>query len=159
MLTDGKRLFWHPHGMERHMVLKRARDRAGLSQRQVADRVGISFGYVGQLETPLGNAKNLSSDKLWLLASTLKIPVQDLFTENGDSTADPFTLTDLDEVEMVSLFRKFHPRQKAAHLAVFRSTVPVPDPGEAETLHQEHDPSGGSGITSIRAGKKAGNSD
>lgn len=58
------------------MVLKQIRKRAGLSQTQLAMKIGVSTGYISHLET--GKRENPSLDVILKLASCLGVTVEQL---------------------------------------------------------------------------------
>jgi transcriptional regulator with XRE-family HTH domain len=60
------------------VVLKDLRERRGLSQQTLADRVGVSDAYIAMLET--GTRRNPSLTLLQRLAKALGVPVTALLS-------------------------------------------------------------------------------
>jgi transcriptional regulator with XRE-family HTH domain len=56
--------------------LKQHREELGLSVRELADKMDVSFGFIGQLES---GRKSPTLDMLRKLARALRVPVEDLF--------------------------------------------------------------------------------
>ena len=46
-------------------VIRRARNRKGLTQEQLAEQLGVSRGYIGQLETGLVRARAMRCWQSW----------------------------------------------------------------------------------------------
>ena len=59
-------------------LIKAARKKAGMTQAQLAEKLGISYVGVSQWENDLRNPK---LDTLQRIASALGVPVQDLFSD------------------------------------------------------------------------------
>jgi transcriptional regulator with XRE-family HTH domain len=57
-------------------VIRRLRDAKGISQRDLAAKVGVRGAYIAQLET--GARKNPSRDVLKRIAKALGVPVTEL---------------------------------------------------------------------------------
>lgn len=56
------------------------RKRAGLTQEDLAERIGVSTSYIGMIEAP-NISKSASLRTVYAIASTLGIPVSKLFEE------------------------------------------------------------------------------
>jgi transcriptional regulator with XRE-family HTH domain len=79
----------------RRPALKKARERAGLSQRQLAERIGISRAFVIAVEVGRRNPK-LGIMERWAKALGRKASF-DLFSLESDDDAGP-TKADISEV-------------------------------------------------------------
>jgi transcriptional regulator with XRE-family HTH domain len=66
--------------MQNGMILKTARQKAGLNQVELGDRVGVTGQYIGKLER--GEAKNPSREILQRIAQVLDIPFEVLLYGN-----------------------------------------------------------------------------
>lgn len=62
--------------MALHQKIAYFRERAGLSQRQLAEKAGVSPGAIGQYETKKSKP---SIDTLFRLATALNVTVSELF--------------------------------------------------------------------------------
>jgi transcriptional regulator with XRE-family HTH domain len=81
--NDCKKRGTHNHEvtkMQNGMVLKAARQKAGLNQNELGDRVGVTGQYIGKLER--GEAKNPSREILQRIAQVLDIPFEVLLYGN-----------------------------------------------------------------------------
>lgn len=58
--------------------LKAAREKSGLSQANVADALGISYGQMGNIESAKQNHKYTLA-QIYSLCKLLEIPVEDVF--------------------------------------------------------------------------------
>ena len=58
------------------------RGKAGLSQQELADRVGISKSYLSKIEAP-GSGKPCSLEVLYDISKALGIEIINFFTESG----------------------------------------------------------------------------
>lgn len=58
--------------------LKSAREKHGLSQANVADNLGISYGQMGNIESPKQNHKYTLA-QIYTLCKSLEIPIEDVF--------------------------------------------------------------------------------
>ena len=58
------------------MELKRLRKEAGLTQRELAERVNVTLGYISHLEK--GIRKNPSLDLVERIAAVLDVPIAEL---------------------------------------------------------------------------------
>ena len=76
--------------------LREFRKRRGLTQEQLAERVGVSFQQIQQYEN---GSSRLNADRLQLVALALDIPVGSLFDDS-----DERALTD-DEMRLVKGYR------------------------------------------------------
>jgi transcriptional regulator with XRE-family HTH domain len=81
------------HGRERHRertmlaaALRDRREAAGLSRREVADRSGLSYPYVSQLEN---GDREPSLDALSRLAAVFKVPADELLKPSGAAATAP----------------------------------------------------------------------
>ena len=61
--------------------LRMIRQKAALTQEQLAERVGVSLFQIRKYET---GKNNISTDKLQQFAALFSVPVQEFFTENSD---------------------------------------------------------------------------
>ncbi len=61
--------------------VRRARDARGLTQEELAEAIGKSYGYVGQLET--GKIGRPKAATLRSLAAALRVPLEDLVVATG----------------------------------------------------------------------------
>jgi transcriptional regulator with XRE-family HTH domain len=69
-------------------TLRRLRERAGLSQEEVADRAGIERSYISMLEN--GRRRNLSYDLALRIAGALGVTTAELYGDGeGGSAAGP----------------------------------------------------------------------
>jgi transcriptional regulator with XRE-family HTH domain len=71
------------------VVMTRLRDRRGLTQRDLAKRVGVSGAYVAMLE--MGVRRNPSLAVLQRLAKALRVPVSVLLGESSEEGGVPLT--------------------------------------------------------------------
>jgi transcriptional regulator with XRE-family HTH domain len=62
--------------------IKAERLRAGLSQRQLADRTGLSVRYISRLET---TRQNIRIDKIGLIARALGVPPSRLLAHSNEA--------------------------------------------------------------------------
>lgn len=69
------------------------RERAGLSQKQLAQKAGISLRYISQVET---GAPNITVDVVEKLAGVLKVTPADIL-QDGKLRASTQTLSALDQ--------------------------------------------------------------
>ena len=62
-------------------MLKELRDRVGISQRQLQKMTGISLSMIKKLESGERKINKLSLEKAFLLAMTLRVPLEMLIDE------------------------------------------------------------------------------
>jgi transcriptional regulator with XRE-family HTH domain len=107
--------------------LRTARKRLGLSVHALAERAGVSFGLVSELERGLGNP---SLQSLQLLAAALGIPLGQLLDEPGGDlaviTAEHRHLIpgDPDEAPEQRVVRELLTPRGESMLQLIRSTLP-----------------------------------
>lgn len=89
------------------MRIRKLRDEAGLTQQQLADRIGLSRSHLSQIET---EATPVNTRRLNDLARALGVTVAELF-EGSYPSAD---------AEIVALFEVMSPDDQAALLAMAR---------------------------------------
>ena len=89
--------------MELHMRIKRAREGAGLSQRSLAEHLGVTPGAVGQWES---GAKKPGRDNLMAIARVTLVAVRDLIEPSEPNVAgdDAFLLSER-EIDLIRHFR------------------------------------------------------
>ena len=97
--------------MELRIRIKRAREGAGLSQRALAERLGVTRGAVGQWES---GEKKPSRDNLIAVARVTMVKLRDLVEgdgaeSNGDGGA--FALSE-SEVDLIRHFRLLPPNAR-----------------------------------------------
>ena len=94
--------------MEIGMKIKRARETAGLSQRDLASAIGVSNGAVGQWES---HAKKPGRESLGKISRALGITTDSLLSSDA-SVVYQMLITDALEVRAVLAFRRLSRRQK-----------------------------------------------
>ncbi len=109
-------------------AIRSLRQRSGLSQRQLALRMGVPRTYVSKIENEKATP-TLSS--LARLASALEVTVPDLLHECGPSREDEITelLTDPFVAELVEFTSKLNTMQLSSVLAQVRDIVLPPRRG------------------------------
>ena len=103
-------------------TIRRKRREAGLTQRELAERVGVSPGAVAQWEGG-GGGKGLSAGNLVKVCLLLGIELNELgsFGQlNGQSVGRP------DETVLVSIYRRMTGEQQRVYLALFHTAVGEP---------------------------------
>lgn len=65
--------------------LKRCREHLGLSQMDIADKLGISYGQMGNIESPKQSHK-YTLEHIYSLSKFLKIPIEQIFLSDEDFT-------------------------------------------------------------------------
>lgn len=96
--------------------LREIRMRAGLSQHDLAEKLGISFQQVQKYEK---GANRLSASKLWQACKALKVPIASLFKDVEDTDAfdvtggeiSPFIVSPIDE-RILRNFQALPPKVK-----------------------------------------------
>jgi len=108
--------------MELGRKIKNARAEASLSQRALADILDVTHGLIGQWEGSHG--KKPGRDVLIKLSRATGKPLS-YFADNV--ALDPAILETRvpAEIELVKLFRRMSPKQRATHLALFRQSVAI----------------------------------
>ncbi len=112
-------------------VGKRIRHRrwlVGVTQQQLAEKVGIKFQQIQKYET---GANRVSASRLWAVAEKLGVDVVYFFEgirrseEDAGIEVDPIDkmefLSDRDAIEMMELYRQLPQSQRSAVLAFMRS--------------------------------------
>lgn len=117
-------------GMEIGDRIKRERMAAGLTQVQLAERIGVDKSAVAQWESP-ASRKGITTDNLLKVADALAISVARL--AGDDTSADHLETTAPDEIELLRLYRQMGPVHKDAHLQVFRASVGLTKPRKAQS--------------------------
>lgn len=84
--------------------LRDSRRRCGLTQEQLAEKVGVTFQQIQQYEN---GSTRLNADKLQLIALALAIPIGAIF-DDGDERA-----LSKDEVRLVKGYRKLSDEVRA----------------------------------------------
>jgi transcriptional regulator with XRE-family HTH domain len=109
-------------------AIRSLRQRSGLSQRQLALRMGVPRTYVSKIENEKATP-TLSS--LARLANALEVTVPDLLHECGPSREDEITelLTDPFVAELVEFTSKLNTMQLSSVLAQVRDMVMHPRRG------------------------------
>lgn len=103
--------------MEMGHLIKIARESAGFkSQRALAAKLEVSPGLVGAWEN---HTKVPGRDNLTKIARLTGKPLS-YFVKDAIPDKAALKTEDPDEIELVSLFRKFSPAQKRTHLDLFR---------------------------------------
>lgn len=136
---------FYNHFMEIGDRIKRERRAAGLTQEQLAKRVGVNKSAVAQWESP-ASRKGITSPNLVRVADALAIPVTRL---TGDAGPDRLETEMPDEIALVRLFRRMGPGQQRVHLNLFYSSVGLAHPEEPE-----RDPTEGRRVATGRAIKQ-----
>jgi transcriptional regulator with XRE-family HTH domain len=108
--------------------IKRERAAAGLTQEQLADRIGVNKSAVAQWESA-NSRKGITTSNLMKVANLLAIPVTRLI--GGDET-DILQTTDADEIALIKLFRQMSADQKDIHLRLFYTSVGLTKPLEPQ---------------------------
>lgn len=107
------------HPVDVH-VGKRIRHRRwmiGMTQQQLADKVGIKFQQIQKYET---GANRVSASRLWDIAQALEVPVS--FCFEGLDTAVPNTHVDgdmLSDKEALQLVRAYYAMPEAQRRQIF----------------------------------------
>lgn len=109
--------------------IKRERTAAGLTQEQLAARIGVDKSAVGQWES-VNSRKGITTQNLLKVADALAIPVNRL--TGDDSGSDRLETTAIDEIEIVRLFRQMSADQQDIHLRLFRTSVGLNHPRESQ---------------------------
>ena len=73
----------HPVDVHAGKRVRHRRWMIGMTQQQLADRVGIKFQQIQKYET---GANRISASRLWDIANTLEVPIE-FFFEGLDGTA------------------------------------------------------------------------
>lgn len=110
--------------------LRRRRRLVGLTQQQVATRVGLRFQQIQKYET---GANKISAARLWQLAEALESPVSYFYDglKGSLEEADPGKLfSHKESVELVQAFSQMDekPRRRLLDLAKALCTEPARDP-------------------------------
>lgn len=112
--------------------IRAARNRLGISQRTLADRVGVDKSAVAQWEGG-GGGKGIKTQNLVEAARILQIRPSELL---GEETADDtMPITDPREVTLVSLFRLLPESLKDIHVQLLYAQT-----GTAEPPKQQRSP-------------------
>ena len=109
-------------------AIRSLRQRAGLSQRQLALRMGVPRTYVSKIENEKATP-TLSS--LARLANALEVSIPDLLRECGPSREDEIAelMTDPFVAEMVEFTSKLNTMQLSSVLAQIRDMIAHPRRG------------------------------
>lgn len=103
--------------------IRQRRKMLGLSQTDLADRVGVKFQQVQKYET---GVNRVAASRLWKIAEALQVPItyffEDLempgFPDEGDTAQAP----SLPETsEMIKIFNRLPPAQKMAMSSFLQS--------------------------------------
>lgn len=111
-------------------AIRAARTKAGLTQRQLAEKVGVDKSAVAQWEGG-GGGKGISLDNLVEVARILEVKPSELLGE--PTPADKMELTDTREIAVVALFRKLSEPLKDVHLNLLRLQTGTRDLPEQES--------------------------
>lgn len=109
--------------------IKLARRAAGLTQVQLAERLGVDKSAVAQWEAP-NSRKGITLKNLIEVAKILGVSVASL-TGDGNYT-ETLVVADPPEVALVRLFRQMTRRQKDVHLQLFYTSVGMTEPSETQ---------------------------
>lgn len=102
----------HPKPGRRRQYFREWREKRGLTQEQLAERIGKSRGLVAQLES---NRTNYTGDTLEALAVALRCEPWDLLNVNPSKEREVVDITDL--------LREATPEQRAEALGYIRGLV------------------------------------
>ena len=145
ILTASKLLIWQFSAMEIGDRIKAERNRVGLTQMELAARVGVDKSAVAQWESPQSR-KGITSPNLVKVAAALGVGVGRL---TGDETDDrPIETESDDERTLLSLYRLLPGDQQGTYLALFYVANGMTPPSKLED-----DPPQGKRITGRRPSK------
>lgn len=63
--------------------LKKHRESLGFSQINIADKLGISYGQMGNIESPKQNHK-YTLEHIYIICRYLKVPIEQIFLSDED---------------------------------------------------------------------------
>lgn len=126
-LSAGNLVIFQTADMEIGDRIRRERRAAGLTQEQLADRIGVDKSAVGQWESP-NSRKGITTENLLKVAGALAIGVERLTSDND--ARDRLETTDPREITLVRLYRLMTPIQKDAHLKLFHASTGIAEPSE-----------------------------
>jgi transcriptional regulator with XRE-family HTH domain len=101
--------------------IKRAREAAGLTQRQLAAAIGVSDGLVGQWES---HRKKPGRENLCRLARAVLVDISTLLSES-EMTSRPVSITDPNELLLLRRFRHMSRQQQKNLLELFGMSLNV----------------------------------
>lgn len=107
--------------------IRAARTRLGLSQRALADKVGVDKSAVAQWEGG-GGGKGIKVDNLIETARILQIKPSELLGE--ETNADSFSTNDTREIAVIHLFRLLSEPLKDVHLQLLYAQTGTSKPPE-----------------------------
>lgn len=117
-------------GMEIGDQIREARRRLGLSQRALADKVGVDKSAVAQWEGG-GGGKGIKTDNLIEVARVLQVRPSQLLGEPTD--ADRMELTDTREMTVITLYRRLDESLKQVHLQLLYAQTGASPPPEQKS--------------------------
>jgi transcriptional regulator with XRE-family HTH domain len=89
------------------MWLRREREARGYTLRELADRCGVTFGYLSKLERGVRDGSGLparpSEEVVRMIADGLGVSVEDALTAAGYATGSPVTMQDMETVRLLRL--------------------------------------------------------
>jgi transcriptional regulator with XRE-family HTH domain len=110
----------HPIDVHVGMRIRQRRWMVGMTQQQLAEKVGIKFQQVQKYET---GANRVSASRLWRIANAMEVSVGHFFEgiEQGDDTADGAEadeVSQLNQREAQELLRAYYaiPSAQRRHL-------------------------------------------